>query len=106
MVGTEQFLTLAYSKEENAIVERMNKEDNRHLRALLFDCSTINEYKTCLPLAQRIINSSVSVRTEFAVSDLLYGKALDLDRGIFVPEKGRLLTSIPVNEYLNKLITE
>ena len=36
-VGIEQCLTLAYSKEENAIVERFNKEINRHLRALTFD---------------------------------------------------------------------
>ena len=31
-VGTRHCLTLAYSKEENAIVERMNKEINRHIR--------------------------------------------------------------------------
>ena len=30
-------LTLAYSKEENALVERYNKEINRHLRALTFE---------------------------------------------------------------------
>ena len=37
LVGIEQCLTLAYSKEENAIVERFNKEINGHLRALTFD---------------------------------------------------------------------
>ena len=36
-VGVEHELTLAYSKEENAIVERFNKEVNRHLRALTFE---------------------------------------------------------------------
>ena len=105
MVGTEQFLTTAYSKEENAIVERMNKEVNRHLRALLFDRSTIDEYRTCLPLVMRIINSSVSVRTGFAASELLYGKALDLDRGIFVPVEERLPNQVPVSDYVRKLIT-
>ena len=105
MVGTEQFLILAYSKEENATVERSNKEINRHLRVLLFDRNTINDYRTCLPLAQRIINSSVSVRTKFAPSELVYGKALDLDRGIFVPQEERLLIDIPVNDYVKKLIT-
>ena len=30
------FLTLAYPKQDNAIVERYNKEINRHLRALTF----------------------------------------------------------------------
>jgi transposase InsO family protein len=33
LVSTQHCLTLAYSKEENAIVERMNEEVNRHLRA-------------------------------------------------------------------------
>ena len=37
LVGVEQCLTLAYSKEENAIVERYNKEINRHLRPPTFD---------------------------------------------------------------------
>ena len=37
LVGIEQCLTPAYSKEEIAIVERFNKEINRHLRALTFD---------------------------------------------------------------------
>ena len=36
-VGVKHCLTLAYSKEENAIVERYNKEINRHLRALIFE---------------------------------------------------------------------
>ena len=37
LIGVSQTLTLAYSKEENAIVERCNKEINRHLRALAFE---------------------------------------------------------------------
>ena len=34
LVGVKHCLTLAYSKQENAILERYNKEINRHLRAL------------------------------------------------------------------------
>jgi hypothetical protein len=30
-------LSLAYSKEQNAIVERANKEEMRHLTATIFD---------------------------------------------------------------------
>ena len=36
-IGTRHCLTLAYSKEENTIVERMNKEINRHIRSLTYD---------------------------------------------------------------------
>jgi transposase InsO family protein len=34
LVGVQHCLTLAYSKQENSLVARMNKEINRHLRAL------------------------------------------------------------------------
>ena len=37
LVGVTHCLTLAYSKQENCIVERYNKKINRHLRALTFE---------------------------------------------------------------------
>ncbi len=53
-------LSLAYSKEQNAIVERANKEVMRHLTAIVFDRQTSelcsSEY---LPLVQRIMNAKV-----------------------------------------------
>jgi transposase InsO family protein len=104
MVGSQQFLTVAYSKQENAIVERSNKEINRHLRTLLFDRSTQDDYRHCLPLVQRIINSSVSVRTGYAPSELVFGKALDLDRGIFIPQIERTRKDIPTTDYVKKLM--
>ena len=45
LVGVTRCLTLAYSKEENAIVERYNKEINRHLSALTFDNLSLIDYK-------------------------------------------------------------
>ena len=45
LIGVKHCLTLAYSKEENAIVERYNKEINRHLRALTYDNSSLTDYK-------------------------------------------------------------
>ena len=57
-VGTRHCLTLAYSKEENAIVERMNKEINRHIRALTYDNTSLDDYKIALPFVMRIINSN------------------------------------------------
>ena len=57
-VGTRHCLTLAYSKEENAIVERMSKEINRHIRSLTYDNTSLEDYKLALPFAMRIINSN------------------------------------------------
>jgi hypothetical protein len=49
MIGTEHCLTLAYSKEENALVERADKEVNRHLRAFTFDTNTVDNWRTPCP---------------------------------------------------------
>ena len=62
LVGVEQCLTLAYSEEENAIVERHNKEINRHLRALTFDNVSLGDYRKSLPFVQRNLNSNHSDR--------------------------------------------
>ena len=84
-VGVPHNLTLTYSSEENAIVERCNKEVNRHVRAFTFDKSTTDDYQAILPFVQRILNSSINERMKVSPAQLLFGNALDLDRGIFLP---------------------
>ena len=81
--STLQNLTLAYSSQENAIVERNNKEINRHLRALTFDTNTIDNYQQLLPFVQRIMNSSYNERTKLSPADLLFGNSVDLSGGIY-----------------------
>ena len=90
LVGTEHKLTVAYSKEENAMVERSNKEFNRHVRHVCFDRRTKENWRQTLPIAQRIINSHFSQRTGVSPADILFGKAVDLDRGIFCRHAIRL----------------
>jgi transposase InsO family protein len=74
--GTLQNLTLAYSSQKNAIVERNNKEINRHLRALTFNTNTVNDYQQLLPFVQRILNSFYNQRTKISPADLLFGMTL------------------------------
>jgi transposase InsO family protein len=93
-VGTQHNLTLAYSSEENAIVERCNKEVNRQIRAFTFDKATTDDYQEILPFVQRILNSSVNERMKVSPAQLLFGNALDLDRGIFLPSDEENLTRI------------
>ena len=50
LVGSEHKTTLPDSKEENGIVERANKEVMRHLRAILLEMQTTNEWSVYLPL--------------------------------------------------------
>ena len=63
MTGVGHNLTLAYSSQENAIVERVNKEVNRHLRAFVFETCSIDEYQRGIPFVQRIINSATNHKT-------------------------------------------
>eukprot|EP01041_Mallomonas_annulata_P011448 gene11448-23941_t len=86
IVGTEQCLTLAYSKEENAVTERANKEV-RHLRNILFNQNVITNWSMYLPLVQRIFNAerkkSIGVSPP---AELLFGKSIMLDRGVLLPK--------------------
>ena len=70
------------------MVERTNKEINRHISHVCFDRRTKSNWKQTLPIAQRIINSHYSEHTDVSPADIMFGKALDLDRGIFsdIPE--------------------
>ena len=70
-------------KEENTLVERMNKEINRHLRALPFENSSLDNYAESLPFVQRILNANYSDRLKVSSAQLLFGNVINLDRGIF-----------------------
>ena len=86
LVGTEYITTLAYSKEENSLVERANKEVMRHLRAMIFANNDHTQWDfRFLPMVQRIINSSRNESIGVSPAKLLFGNAIDLDRGIFLP---------------------
>lgn len=94
LIGVHHCLTLAYSKEENAIIERMNKEVNRHLRALT---------SQSLPFVQRILKSNHSDRLKISAFQLLLGNVLNIDGGMFLPVAERLnAESQPVSRYMSK----
>ena len=89
LVGTPHNLTLAYSSEENAIVERANKEINRHLRALIFDFPEVKQLARRLPFVMRILNTTKNAVTGLAPAQLLFGNVIDLDEGILLPRSER-----------------
>ena len=47
----------AYSKEENGLVERANKEVFRHLIPMINDKKCKENFSTLLPFSQRIMNT-------------------------------------------------
>jgi len=84
--GNEHVRVLAYSKEENSIVERANKEVMRHHRALIFGKNIDTAIPKYLMKVQRIMNASVVSSTGSTPADIIFGNSVSLDRGIFLPE--------------------
>jgi hypothetical protein len=101
----EHQLSLAYSKEENAIVERANKEVLRHLKAILKHPDVTN-WSEVLPFVQRIFNSSIIKSIGVAPAQIVFGNLIDLNRNI-IPDK-TLTTPMTDNmsEYMADLISK
>jgi transposase InsO family protein len=105
LFGTEHCLNIAYSKEESAIVERQNREINRHLRNMFFHSGVINDYVQAIPLVMRIVNSSPHSRTRVEPYRLLFGNAVQLNRGIFLQQEARPDTDVPMSRFVSKLLS-
>lgn len=110
LIGTTQILSLAYSKQENAIVERANKEVMRHLRGIIFDTRVKKEWSVVLPLVQRIMNAHPHQSIGIAPAQIIFGNAVQLDRGILfhgdhvdVTNPNTLTPSI--KQYLDRLLS-
>ena len=86
LIGTNHQLSVAYSKEENGIVERSNKEVLRHLRAIVMERDVLTHWAKYLPIVQRIINSNVHSSTGTTPSMMVFGDKLNLDRGFITPD--------------------
>jgi hypothetical protein len=82
LAGCQQVLTVGYRPEANGIVERVNAEVKRHLQVLVNVRQVQNRWSVCLPLVQRILNSTVQASTGFAPAEMVYGGLVSLDRGI------------------------
>jgi transposase InsO family protein len=85
LTGVQQVPILAYSSEENGMVERANREVMRHLRAIIFDKNIITDWESHLPQVKRIMNSSKHLSTGVSPSQLLFGNAIQLDPCILEP---------------------
>jgi hypothetical protein len=73
-----------YSKEENSIVERVNREVMRHLRALVFELNDDDNVELFLPLVQRILNNNIGESNGTSPAQLMFGNSINLDRQLFL----------------------
>ena len=82
LLRTDDKTSLAYSKQENTIVERSNKEVLRHLIAIVNDTKMKDSWSQDLPFVQRIYNASRNEHLGASPAQILFGNAIDLDRNI------------------------
>jgi len=95
LIGTEHVNTMAYSKEENAMIERSNKETMRHLRNLIFEYKDTTKWNRYSKMVQRIFNSTIHESIGVSPAQLLFGNAIDLDRGLFTPVEPMFASDVP-----------
>ena len=107
LTGTEHEISIPYSSQRNAIVERRNKEVGELLRAIIHENNTTDDWHIRLPFVQRILNAEVVESIGVAPARLLFGEAIDLDRGILVPNRVEEYHELDPSEltvYTKKLI--
>ena len=102
IMNVDNKLTLAYSHEENAIVERSNKETGRHLRNIIYDGHVITRWSQNIPLVQRIFNSEANDSIGTSPAQMIFGNVLKLDRGLFLPHSE--LTERHISDYTARLL--
>ena len=104
LIGCEHTICLAYSKEENSIVERANKEVMRHLRALIYEINDNSEWEDLLPVAQRIMNGARNESNQTSPAEIVFGNAVTLDRGILVDQTEVNDKQIPLSQWASNML--
>ena len=106
--GIKHINTVPYSKEENGMVERANKEVNRHLRNLIFDRNILKEWSDFIPLIMKNMNSSVKMALGTSPNTLLFGNMIDVNSSSMPElEAVTLTTTSPkttLRDYVDKLM--
>jgi len=92
LLGVNHKFTFAYSKEENGLVERVNKEVMRHMRNIIFDIRVKKQWSDFYPLVERIINTQVHSVTKVSPAQIIYGNAIDLDQIILRDKNDPIIT--------------
>jgi len=104
IVGATHSVTLAHSHEESGIIERANKEIMRHLRAFLFEQTIGADWRVYLPFTQRICNAETIKHLGVSPAQIIFGAAIDLNRGIITPNFMSSHEHGDLSEYVNRLI--
>ena len=102
-MGIQLSHTTPYSKEENGIVERANKEVLRHLRNLVASLKSFDNWSTALvPIIRRIVNSSIHSAIGVSPAEIIFGKSVNLHANLMFSES-RLQLGENVSNWIQQL---
>jgi len=87
------------------LVERGNKEAMRHVRGIIYTRKVIANWSAYLPLVQRIMNASVHSAIGSSPAQLLFGNAIALDVGIFLPQMRYEGNPVELAEWSEQMLT-
>ena len=104
--GTTHDKTMAYSSEENAIVERCSKEINRYIEAFTFDRSTSDNYQEIIPFVTQLLNTNANERKKVSPAQLVYGNSINLDKGILIQYDETELTHKTMTHSSSKMLAQ
>ena len=104
IAGYENITTTAYSKQENSIVERTNREVLRHLQAIVYDVNIKSNWRRCLPIVQRILNASWHSAINCSPAQLLFGNAIQLEERMYSPVKQDRDSDIRLSEWTSDML--
>jgi hypothetical protein len=93
-------IVLPYHHSGNGLVERRNREINKHLRAMVLSDRISSEWSTYLPLVQRIANSHFDSSIGTTPTQLLFGDMLANSSSYIFPVSNH---NTPVSSYLQRL---
>jgi transposase InsO family protein len=107
MTGIKHHTTIPYSKEENGIVERANKEVNRHIRNILFDKGHFKNWSRMLCMTERILNTSIKQPLGASPNTLLFGTSFMPDRSLLKTIDMDITANKPrsIRDYVDSLIS-
>jgi hypothetical protein len=92
-LGADHHLTKAYSKEQNGIVERVNREIISNLKAIIFDKRVQKKWSKYLPIVQRYYNTSVHSATGCTPAEIVFPSGAQIDQELIVNTEGVVVSA-------------
>ena len=104
LLNVEHRCGIPYRPQIQGIVERLNQEVMRHLRAIIYDCRVVKQWSMYLPFVQRIINNTYHSSIGTRPNRLLFGDNITINRNLLVPVPKQ--NAITLEDYVQELNTQ